>query len=206
MVGKAHTERPASIRDLLQRQLVDRQVPAINLDWLNGSVTPIDVLALIRRLESVERLGSEFLYYRLDMATNVDVRWAYLVNGSYEQAGRLTRRFGGRPVLRNLEPRQADPRLQPGEPGWVAVNTDTITLRIDSREVEQHLPHVWAFASRVFRNGGTQAVRNVLESLASQARQAEYDRDGYYRDFNSVSRELENERRRTDANDGEWRN
>ena len=56
------------------------------------------MLALLRRLDSASRMGQEFLYFRVDNATNTVIRWAYLIDGTYQIAGPRSRRYGGRPV------------------------------------------------------------------------------------------------------------
>ena len=71
-------------------------------------------------------------------------------------AGPRSRRYGGRPINTHKEPAHGSgtkPRPRCNDPGWVAVNTETIVHRVDSREIEHNLPHVWQYAERVFRSG-----------------------------------------------------
>ena len=55
--------QPASIAGFLRLQLVEREVPALNLGTGDEHhlVEPIDVGALINRLEGVNQLGNEFM-------------------------------------------------------------------------------------------------------------------------------------------------
>ena len=90
-----------------------------------------------------------------------------LLQGEWQRAGPQHRRFGGRSVNRAQEPtsRDSTPRVRPGEPGWREVAPQTINQPLDSREIEQHLPHVWANVRGAFRSRYTMPVRNALENL-----------------------------------------
>ena len=165
--------QPSAIAAFLRARLIEREVPALNLGNADGQgVSPIDVAALVARLEGVATLTDEYLYYRVDNATAATVYWAYNLQGHWQRAGPQHRRFGGRPVNRDQEPtsRDSTPRVRQGEPGWRAVVPNTINQPLDSREIEQHLPHVWVSVRGAFRSRYTMPVRNALENMSAEIR------------------------------------
>ena len=145
-----------------------------------GTTIGINVGSLLARLFEVIKIAEEYLYARLDNGSNVTVRWAYSVEGAFQISGERSRRLEGRPVIDFEKPppgSYSSLRLFRGEPGWVGVGTETLTQRLDSREIEQHLPHVRYYTELVFRGGLTMPTLNVLESLLLQLRNNDRDLD-----------------------------
>ena len=183
--------QPASIPRFLRQQLLGRQVPRVNLGVVaatgneQNTVIAIDVDALVRRLEHMLEIGDEYLYYRVDNASSSTMHWAYFLNGEWQRAGPRSRRFGGRPVNVNQEPtsRDSTPRVSQGEPGWRAVGAESLNQLVDSRAIEQHLPHVWANVRGAFRSRYTMPVRNALENLNAELRRTRADRSRLYDDY-----------------------
>ena len=169
--------QPPTIAMFIRQHLIDRPIPGIQMGPIEEAQEPINVGALVDRLERVANLTDDYLYGRVDNATNVQVRWAYMIEGTFRQSGPRHGRFGGTCVLASRIPQDSHhtPRPMRGEPGYQPAGTETLRTRINGREVQEHLPHAYRYVGRVFRGNHLMPIQNVMETLVHQLRRNEDD-------------------------------
>lgn len=205
-------QQPSSVPAFIHRFLLGLQVPAIRMGTEDEAQPPIDVRALVDRLERAAALSEDFLYFRVDRPTGIQVRWAYEVDGQFVEAGLRHGRYGGECVQRSRWPSGDDhnPRPRPGEPGYRPLGDESLRLRVNGRELQEHMPQAYRHVSRVFRGSHLMPVRNVVEHMSSHLRWYEGQMQEWRRSYEEDQAEFHrlhaslDEARRGRESDNRW--
>ena len=161
--GRVVCQSGAFIRSL--EIYASRILPSITVTSLDAE---IDLQYFIELLKEVNQLADGYMYERRDTLSGEIVRWAYHIDGEWQEAGPRAGVYGGWPADPERNPEHPVRYVAvPGEPGHVALPPVTLRQTLHVQELLYHFPNLRGPLGRLIGMGRRVAVRNVLERLSA---------------------------------------